>query len=664
MIVAWMLTHVVVGGLMLLVAFGADAMLAQLRRSRRWAWMMAMMAMCVLPLLLRNIVAPVPLVAYSGVVRASATRPSAAATSDPVLSAAPANDAPVVKFSAAPGAGNRVVVAPDSPLLSVDRLGALLWLGSSLVCIALLLAAHRRMSRTRRQWRTAPDEMTRAVTALTGMPTRVWCSDDIGPAAFGVLDPQIVIPEWAAALDAPARALVMQHEASHVTARDPLLLRIALTLVVLIPWNLPLLIAYRRLHRAVEHDCDARVLAASDDARGYGRLLLTTAERLTTSSQAQAWARAARWLPAPIPGIGTRRTELEARLRAMVRPVSTWRSRIRMIGAGAVVILGVVAACSVPSPERMPGRNSPDKFSRVTALDSLVRYDSIQKEMGLFLGPRADRVRDSIVISLARKAYPALLAPEATGERWIWLLFDSNYKLVAATQGMEFAFERAGGSRPAGSRPPVPGALTTTPRIVVSSESFENAFPIVADIGIGRHGWKVIPVAQGTVNVQWGVLQSDTVSSGRLPDSLDVIDLLGRSDRSMHWSPRQKRLADDAFKTFLREKIAQVEPRSLDVQSTDDPFVWILVDRNGRVHHHATGRVGLSAKSKGRVDVADGTLATRDTPIEDLIWTCSAFRVKFAPLNPLLEPASCGFTATLAGVRKVSVIWGVTGPLR
>jgi hypothetical protein len=53
---------------------------------------------------------------------------------------------------------------------------------------------------------------------------------------------------------------------------------LALVLVAL-PWNLPLWLMARRLRRAIELDCDARVLARYPDVQRYGRVLLAVAQR-------------------------------------------------------------------------------------------------------------------------------------------------------------------------------------------------------------------------------------------------------------------------------------------------------------------------------------------------------------------------------------------------
>jgi lipopolysaccharide transport protein LptA len=103
-------------------------------------------------------------------------------------------------------------------------------------------------------------------------------AERIGPALFGVLRPQVILPRWI--LDAPpvVRSIVIAHEESHLAARDTLLLMVAQLVVALTPWNLPAWWQLRRLRFAIEVDCDARVLQTSIDPVSYGEALLAIAQ--------------------------------------------------------------------------------------------------------------------------------------------------------------------------------------------------------------------------------------------------------------------------------------------------------------------------------------------------------------------------------------------------
>ncbi len=154
----------------------------------------------------------------------------------------------------------------------------------------------------------------------------------LGPAVFGFLQPRIVVPDWL--LDRPEaeRRLVVEHEAEHIAARDPLLAAAALIVVCLVPWNPLLWIQLRRLRLAIELDCDARVLRRGD-ARLYGRLLIDVADRL------------ARGTPLAT-ALAFPRNFLDRRIRMIVnRRTRPLRAAALAVGAGALVIV----ACADPA---------------------------------------------------------------------------------------------------------------------------------------------------------------------------------------------------------------------------------------------------------------------------------------------------------------------------
>jgi lipopolysaccharide transport protein LptA len=99
-----------------------------------------------------------------------------------------------------------------------------------------------------------------------------------GPALFGVLRPQVILPRWLLDASPVTRSIVIAHEESHLAARDPLLLRVAQLIVALAPWNLPAWWQLRRLRFAIEVDCDARVLQTNIDPVSYGEALLAIAQ--------------------------------------------------------------------------------------------------------------------------------------------------------------------------------------------------------------------------------------------------------------------------------------------------------------------------------------------------------------------------------------------------
>ena len=134
----------------------------------------------------------------------------------------------------------------------------------------------------------------------------VWVTEALGPAVYGLVNPVILMPRWA--FDAPGsvRAVVLAHEQQHIAARDPALLLLGLSLVVIAPWNLPLWWELRRLRFAIEVDCDARVLRRGGEPGRYGEVLLA---------------------------IGQRRTVTPVGATALTEPASQLRRRIRIMTA-------------------------------------------------------------------------------------------------------------------------------------------------------------------------------------------------------------------------------------------------------------------------------------------------------------------------------------------
>ncbi|MDF1505911.1 M56 family metallopeptidase, partial [Roseisolibacter sp. H3M3-2] len=150
----------------------------------------------------------------------------------------------------------------------LDRALALVWIGAAVGGLLALVRAARTLRRAARDWRA---------DAVDGVPVAV--SADLGPAVLGVRRPRIVLPSWALGLERPLRARVLRHEAEHARAGDTALLLAAAALVALTPWNPAAWWIARRQRRAVEIDCEARVLRAHPDVSRYGLLLLAVAQR-------------------------------------------------------------------------------------------------------------------------------------------------------------------------------------------------------------------------------------------------------------------------------------------------------------------------------------------------------------------------------------------------
>jgi len=141
----------------------------------------------------------------------------------------------------------------------------------------------------------------------------VQVADRFGPAVFGFLRPQILLPQ--SLLEAPLeeQRIALTHEVEHVRGRDPMLLLVGLILTALAPWNPILWWQLKRLRFAIEVDCDARVLKSGVAACLYAEVLLNAARHRTLT-------------PIAVVAAGSGNT-LERRIRAFMTPTSTSQSR-------------------------------------------------------------------------------------------------------------------------------------------------------------------------------------------------------------------------------------------------------------------------------------------------------------------------------------------------
>ena len=351
MIAALMLSLTVFGVLVAAAAWMADRACMRLALPRRWTWLAAMLAMGAAPLLPDGVVTRVPVEATS--VGAASPTPAptvlpadergdgAAAWWPPYAStAAFFGTLPLqAVLGAATGITRSVAAfrALDVTLLSV-------WVLASAMLLVLTGAGARRLSRERRRWMLRQRESFASPA--------VWVSDDVGPAAFGASRGEIVIPRWAMSLPPLDRRLLLLHERSHVEARDPRLLAIGLALVILLPWHLPLRWAFRRLQRAIEQDCDRRVLHKPQLARRYAELLLSVAER---GIAAPGWSQHALsrvgGSVATMTSLAASESALAARIRNLAVAPVTWRARAHAISGLTMAVMLVMVACTVPIPQ-------------------------------------------------------------------------------------------------------------------------------------------------------------------------------------------------------------------------------------------------------------------------------------------------------------------------
>ena len=216
-----------------------------------------------------------------------------------------------------------VPVADASP--DIGRVLAVLWICASLGMAVRWIVATLRLEWRSRSWRPG---------LLDGVP--VLMTEDVGPAVSGVLRPRVLVPSWLADLPAHERALVLMHEEEHVRARDPILVAFARGTRILAPWNPVVWVLTAMMVRAIELDCDRRVLKRSSDVAAYGHTLLKmSARRPSRLVAASAFAESA----APLRG----------RIISMTTPPRT----VSVAAIAAATILGVVllvGSLGIPVP--------------------------------------------------------------------------------------------------------------------------------------------------------------------------------------------------------------------------------------------------------------------------------------------------------------------------
>ncbi len=303
----------VVGLLLTGAAAGMEAALRHRRRPARGVWVAAMVATLTAPLWgpalagLRDGGASAPSAMQIREVQAGGAQ--ATATAGPSL---------VQRASAALERVTTVMAQPNPWLTLAWGLAA--GLGTLLV-LGALIRLRRRLDRWPR-------------TRVGGDP--VVLAPDFGPACIGLSRPRVVLPRWALGFGPHDLDLMLRHEQSHGRARDPLLLAGALAAVAISPWNPALWWQLLRLRRAVELDCDRRVLASGASPAAYGGMLVAVLSRV----RGGAFPAAALIEPASF---------LERRLTLMKT-----RTRIglaRTVGALALAGVLVALACETPAPD-------------------------------------------------------------------------------------------------------------------------------------------------------------------------------------------------------------------------------------------------------------------------------------------------------------------------
>jgi bla regulator protein BlaR1 len=344
---AWLGYAMMVSALLSGAAFAAERAARMRRIGTRWIWGTAIVASLLLPTVISSISIELPNIFAPGAAsKAIVLRDTASvrlATPDWVMQKA----APLV------------AALPVNPDALIQRA----WLAVSVTMLMALAASAVLLHLRKRRWPT-----------LRVAGADVYVTPDTGPAVVGLLRSRIVLPDWLTKVPLAQLELVMAHEKAHLEARDPQLLSVALCLLVLMPWNLPLWWQLRRLRHAIEVDCDARVLRAGHSLRQYGEALVDVGQRQSGYVGAVA-------------AMAESRSFLEQRIRIMLAPPVRWSKTGALLMAGMALCMAAAAAQLGPpngvstaiasSGEHQEIRISPSRLLDYEGVFQLEEYQSI-----------------------------------------------------------------------------------------------------------------------------------------------------------------------------------------------------------------------------------------------------------------------------------------------
>src|SRR5262249_36347102 len=158
--------------------------------------------------------------------------------------------------------------------------------------------------------------------------------------------------------------LVIAHEQAHLARHDPQILTLALLLLVLMPWNLPLWWQLQRLRRAIEVDCDARVLEKGLSPEKYRQMLNDVSRRPS------AYLGMVAAMSSESPSL------LEKRMHLMVDPAPRGPLVALILAGLAFALVGAAAQVTPPNVDDVADAISADGGPRALTLapEVLDRY--------------------------------------------------------------------------------------------------------------------------------------------------------------------------------------------------------------------------------------------------------------------------------------------------
>ncbi|HUA81118.1 MAG TPA: M56 family metallopeptidase [Dyella sp.] len=326
--IAWMMYAALVALALSTAALVAERAAKVRRAATRWVWMASLAGSLILPTVIATVSIRVP----------EALESSAAPTAI-VLRDKTSIPMPSMLLDLG-GAQAYDRSAHIDTLMRDAWIAASAWMALALALLCVLL--HRR----KRDWSEAH---------LCG--ERVLLAPDAGPAVVGLLRSHIVVPVWLLQASKAQQQCTIAHERSHLNARDPQLVALALALLTLMPWNPLLWWQFHRLRRAIEVDCDARVLRSGHDIGAYCETLIQVGQHQSSRIGV-------------VPAMSDSVSFLEQRIRHMLRKPKKWA---RASAAAMVCVsLGMAAFAAQVTP---PDANHQSANNTVVlSNDTLERY--------------------------------------------------------------------------------------------------------------------------------------------------------------------------------------------------------------------------------------------------------------------------------------------------
>lgn len=304
--IAWALYAMCISLCLGAAALAAERVNLLRRRATRWIWLGVMIASVLIPAAISFIAIEVP--------------DFATADGETVLVRLRDTTAPTL----APAAWVAEIDGASTP--DADTVFATIWIAGSAGVFLLLCGVGFHWLRRVRAWERVE---------VHGQ--QVYVAENVGPAVIGFFRPCIVLPRWIVSSAHGGIDAVLAHEREHVEAGDPHLLLASLVFIVAMPWNLPLWWVVLRLRRAIEVDCDARVVKGGRDAVAYGSLLLDLNQRKDGTSLAAI-------------ALTERHSFLETRIRIMLAARNpAWRWAAAALACVCVAMVALAAHISPPS---------------------------------------------------------------------------------------------------------------------------------------------------------------------------------------------------------------------------------------------------------------------------------------------------------------------------